>query len=286
VRSEEALATVTCSALLGTLARTRRHARPTAASDGSTQLSESYRRLSVRLTAAGDPGRKLSFLVTSAIPDEGKNRVALGLARAFAERGRRVLLVDADIRQPTIAGIAGLEDTGGLTGMLDGTMDAAAAVQKWGPTGLDVLVAGPAASRPADLMASPAMADAIGRFRKRYDVLVIGTAPINPVADAVVLGSLVDGVVVVVDSTRVLRSQLTEAIDSLQDSNIPVLGVVLDRAPRRRGTGTYHVARTSSGSKDSFWRTLRGRLDVRARRSLPATELTGDTDKAPDERND
>lgn len=250
VRTAEILSTVTGAPLLGTLARPGRRALMAAGGPigesmtggRPTPLSESYRRMSVHLAAVhaaqGGPLEKLSFLVTSSVPGEGKSEVALGLAIAFAERGRRVLLVDADLRHPGLAGITGLETPTEVTGMLTGASDDRAIVRGWRP-GLDILLAGPASAEPSELVASDALARLIGEFAARYEVLVIDTAPVNPVADAVILGSLVDGAVVVADSTRVLRAQLAEAIDSLLNANVAVLGVALNRMPRARGSAPY-----------------------------------------------
>lgn len=254
VRSAEGLATVTAAPLLGTIARQKRR-KLLVTDDGlSSRNAESCRRMGAHLAALGDPGGRQSLLVTSSIPGEGKSQVALGLASAFAERGRRVLLVDADIRQPAIAETAGLDGAVGLTGVLSDGADGRAVVQSWGPVGLDILVAGSTVPRPSELMSSAAMADLIEELTARYDVLVIDTAPVNSVADAAILGSLVDGVVVVADSTRVLQPQLAEAMDSLEKSDVAVIGVVLNRMPRARGADAYPANRRTSPRP--AWRSI------------------------------
>lgn len=259
VHTAEVLATVTSAPLLGTLARQRGLFRPLGRAASASQDAENCRRAVAQLIAQGHPDRSLGLLVTSSVAGEGTSRVAAGLASAFAERGRQVLLVDADIRHPAIAGITGLDATTGLTDLLsDPPLEGNAPIQRWEPVGLDVLVAGPPVPDPSELIASPAMADLVGELVTRYDVLVIDTAPVTAVADAVVVGSLMEGAVMVADSTRVLRSQLAGAMDSLRKSSVEAIGVILTQVPQ--GTGARRHGTAGRNPVRSAWRRAVSRL--------------------------
>ncbi|SEL20356.1 capsular exopolysaccharide family [Blastococcus sp. DSM 46786] len=170
--------------------------------------------------------------VTSSRSGEGKSTVAVELAAALAETGTRVLLVDADLRRPTIADRLGLEAAAGLTTALLGRASVADLVQEWGTAGLHVLPSGPVPPNPSGLLGSPVMRRLLERLRDDYDHVVLDTAPVLPVSDAAVLSRSVDGLVVLADVTRVRRAQLSQSLHSLAQVQATVLGVVLNQVRR------------------------------------------------------
>lgn len=206
--------------------------------------SEAYRQLrsNLEFVTLGSPNR--AIVITSSVPGEGKSMISSNVALALAETGQRVLLIDADLRRPTIASYSGLAGGAGLTSVLAGRAEFDEVVQHWGAGELDVLAAGPIPPNPSELLSSRRMADLLTRLRTEYDTVVIDTAPLGSVADASILARQVDGALVVVDRTQVRRQQLAQTIDSLQKSGAAVLGIVLNRIHTRAQRGAYYAAET------------------------------------------
>ncbi|MEO6944866.1 MAG: P-loop NTPase [Lacisediminihabitans sp.] len=251
VVSAAAVAAVTDAPLLATVEKRRVSARVDARWPargvvvGSTLWSgavpgsaESYRQLGASLMTGGTKGGKHAILVTSALPGEGKSVTALGLAIALSERGGSVLLVDGNLRRPALADLLGVDGTVGLTEVLDGRAEFGTAFTSSVRPGLDFLAAGSVTAASGALLSSPAMAALVKTARIKYTALVVDAAPTSVAADAAILGALLDGAVVVVDSTKVHAVQLASALSTLDASHVCVLGMVLNRAhPHRHHYG-------------------------------------------------
>jgi polysaccharide biosynthesis transport protein len=179
------------------------------------------------------------MVVTSAMPGEGKSTVAMNLALALAEVSDRVLLVDADLRRPTVADRLELEGAAGLSTVLIGRADVEDVVQEWGPHGLDVLTSGAIPPNPAELLASPAMRELAERLAARYEVIVWDAPPVLPVTDTLLLARHADGVILLTNARTTRRAQVAEALESLKRAETRILGVVLNMLPSRSGVGAY-----------------------------------------------
>ncbi|MFD2797246.1 polysaccharide biosynthesis tyrosine autokinase [Promicromonospora vindobonensis] len=234
------------TALLGSIPVVKRKAaRVPATQDPLSTRAEAYRRVQTNLSFvdATTPARVL--VVTSSVPAEGKSTTAINLASTFAESGSRVLLIDGDMRRPSVAPTLGLEGAAGLTTALVGRATMANLVQRYGPGPLDILPLGPIPPNPHQLIASDATRDLLAAARSAYDVVIIDAPPLLPVSDAAVLSTMADGVVVVVGARRVRRQQLTQALHALAGVEAPVLGLILTFAPRSGPGGTYYGYRTT-----------------------------------------
>ncbi|MEU4361781.1 polysaccharide biosynthesis tyrosine autokinase [Promicromonospora sp. NPDC023987] len=234
------------TALLGSIPVVKRKvARVPATQDPLSTRAEAYRRVQTNLSFvdATTPARVL--VVTSSVPAEGKSTTAINLASTFAESGSRVLLIDGDMRRPSIAPTLGLEGAAGLTTALVGRATVANLVQRYGPGPLDVLPLGPVPPNPHQLIASDATRDLLAAARSSYDVVIVDAPPLLPVSDAAVLSTMADGVVVVVGARRVRRQQLSQALHALAGVEARVLGVILTFAPRSGPGGTYYGYRTT-----------------------------------------
>ncbi|RIJ50981.1 polysaccharide biosynthesis tyrosine autokinase, partial [Clavibacter lycopersici] len=225
--------------------------------DGITMLAaphsaaaEGYRRIRTNLEFADVDTPIRSLAVTSAVPGEGKTTTAVNLALALSEHAESVLLVDADLRRPTVADQTGLEGAVGLTTILVGGARAEDAVQPWAP-GVDVLTSGTVPPNPNQLLGSAAMATLMADLTARYEFVVLDTPPILPAADALTLAHLTDGAVVVTRARSTRRAQLAEAVDALDAVKARTLGVVLTRVAPSKRTSYYGPDAAAASAADA-----------------------------------
>ncbi len=208
--------------------------------------AESYRDLRTNLQFMGLTGENRSVLFTSSLPGEGKSSSAINLAHVLAQSGAHVLLIDADLRRPSVAEYLGLEGDAGLTTVLIGKADIEEVVQPVETEGLDVLASGPIPPNPSELLGSKAMQDLLAEAAKAYDFIVVDTAPLLAVTDAVVLSHYVGGTVVVAQSERVRRPQLHQSLGKLKTVETRLLGVILNRVSKSsRGDYRYDYTYSS-----------------------------------------
>ena len=194
--------------------------------------AESIRRLRTNLAflraAVGPAGGAEVVVVTSAVGGEGKTTTALDLARSLAEAGERVLLVEADLRRPTLHPTLRLEQGPGLAEVLAGQAEVAAAVRPGGVDGLAVLPAGTVPPNPSELLGSERMAALVSLVRGEYDHVLLDSPPLLPVTDAALCSATADGVLVVVRWGSTTRDEVAEAVAMLGQVRAPVLGGVLN----------------------------------------------------------
>lgn len=252
VRDAETLTALTDRPLIGTIGSTRTagaERNVVVVADPHAPQAESFRQLRTNLQFLSLPGVRPAartaqaggrvLVVTSAVAAEGKSTVSANLAAALAETGARVLLVDADLRRPSLAGLLGIEGSVGLTSVLLRQAAVSDVVQDWGPAGLQVLAAGQLPPNPTELLGSPAMAAVLDQLRSTYDHVVLDSAPLLPVADGAVLSRVTDGAVLVVNATRARRAQVTESLQVLERVGATVLGVVLNQVERQERVYDY-----------------------------------------------
>ena len=162
------------------------------------------------------------------------------MARGFSRVGKRVLLVDADLRRPSIHKVLGVENKNGLSSLLVGQSSPQEAIIRSEHDGLNVLPAGPIPPSPAELLSSPRMAMLLEQLERDYDLVVIDSAPILGLADSTELAALADGVMVVIESDRGRGGQLRNALRRLRGSNPVILGAVLTKFdPKAAGNAYY-----------------------------------------------
>jgi capsular exopolysaccharide synthesis family protein len=248
VRDADVLAEVTSRPVIGTVGVLPRGTGSSVvvARDPHGTYAESFRQLRTNLEFLAVPEEfsrvdrgARAFLVTSSSSGEGKSTVAANLAAALAETSASVLLVDADLRRPSMASVLHLEGVAGLTTVLLGQAALADVVQEWGRGGLHVLTSGRIPPNPVELLGSPAMAKFVDEVRSEYDYVVVDTAPLLPVADAAVLSRLVDGVMLVVNAGVTRRDQLAQSLRHLDQLEAPVMGIVLNAVERDEEAYSY-----------------------------------------------
>ncbi len=210
---------------------------------------EAFRRLRTNLQYL-DAGRgSRSFVVTSSIPDEGKTYTSVNTAIALAASGLRVLLIDADMRNPSVGRSLGLDEAAGLSTLLIGRAELRQVVQSAGNPPIEVLTAGPIPPNPPELLGSPAMTDLLDTATRVFDTVVIDAPPLLAVTDAAILSRMTSGALVVISSGGVRIPQVEEALSSLASVNGRVLGIVLNkvRGESAKYYGYYNYRQGTSG---------------------------------------
>jgi succinoglycan biosynthesis transport protein ExoP len=194
-----------------------------------SQMAESYRalRTSLLLSNLGAPPKVI--MVTSALPQEGKTTTSINCAVVLAQKGVRVLLIDADLRRPSIHKTLGMGPRSGLSNVLTGSATLEQAITR-SPIlpNLSVLPAGTPPPNPAELLASTNMRDVLEQLRGQFDHIVVDTPPTLSVTDAVVLSPRADAIVLVIRSGQTTKQALRRSRDILMQVNAKVSGVLLN----------------------------------------------------------
>lgn len=217
--------------VLGDLSAAGRSETPALAGGGAV---EPVRRLRENvLTVLARSGAR-SVVVTSPSPHDGRTTMVVSLAEALAESGVQVLLVEADLRHPSVAARLGLPDGPGLVDVLQGDAPLDAAVRTWGGHALRVLPAGSACTDPGGLLASGALGGLLAHVAPTYDVVLLDSPDLAGTADALALGKQVDGVLLLVRALHARPEAVEHALDVLRLAGVDLLGVVLSRPGRGR----------------------------------------------------
>jgi receptor protein-tyrosine kinase len=206
---------------------------------GFAARTEAFRLLRTNLQFIDLDHKARVLVVTSAVPGEGKTMTGTNLAVALAQTGRSVLIIDADLRRPRVASGLGLDPAIGLTTALVGKTDISDAIQVHEPSGLHVLASGAKPPNPTEILQARVTQDLIKRLRQSYDTVIIDAPPLLPVADASVLSTLADGVILVIRHGRTTRDQVSEALTRLGQVGGRLYGVVVNMVAKR-AIGSYY----------------------------------------------
>lgn len=242
VRGAADLTRVSDAPLLGTISRRRDKNSSLLAlrADPHSPRAEAYRRIRANLEFADVDHHIRSFVVTSSLAAEGKSTTAINLALALAEVAEnRVLLIDCDLRRPSIARTVGIEGAVGVTTVLIGGVSVGEAIQHWGGS-VDILPSGAIPPNPGQLLGSAAMASLMRDLLQTYTHVVVDSPPLLPTTDALGLAHLTDGVIMVARYKSTRREHLARAIESLVLVRARVIGVILDRVPTPKRHVSYY----------------------------------------------
>jgi capsular exopolysaccharide synthesis family protein len=183
-------------------------------------------RTNIQFASVDKPIHTIMF--TSSGPAEGKSTTAANTAVVSAQAGKKTLLVDADLRKPTVHHTFRLNNAIGLTNILAGQTTLEEAIQSSEVEGLDILTSGPIPPNPAELMGSKMMSQLIEEMRKSYELVIFDTPPVIAVTDAQVLATQVEGVILVVNAGKTNREFAAKAKNQLDNVKANILGVVLN----------------------------------------------------------
>ena len=215
------------------------------------KTNEAYKRVRTNITFSGEDIRVIA--VTSSIPNEGKSEVSFRLAESFAEDGKKVLFIDADIRKSVTVARYGVDkETKGLSHYLSGqTKDLNDIIYESNISNLSIIFTGAKAPNPAELLGRPKFARMIETLRESYDMIVIDCPPLGSVIDAVLVAKSCDGTILVIESDAISYKVVQSVKKQLDQSDCKILGVILNKV-QAGGKGYYGYYKGYYGYYDSY----------------------------------
>ena len=216
--------------------------------DLKNPATEAYRviRTSIQFAQAGKELKTLA--VTSCTPNEGKSMTIANLAVVLTQAGKSVLLLDCDMRNPTVHKNFGLSNKLGLSSCISMGTALSDAVQKTSIEGLYALTGGVIPPNPSELLGSEQMKNVLQRAKEQYDYVLIDTPPVMPVTDALIVGRFVDGMILVIASAEVKVEMARDVKNQMVNAGANILGVVLNKVrSEHHGYGYYYYY----GSKEA-----------------------------------
>lgn len=268
VKDRETLEGITGAGIVGSvpLDKERRKQAAVAFDRDNSGIAEAFRKLRTNLQflAVDNPPRVI--VVTSSMPSEGKSTTAINIALALAEGEHSVVLVDGDMRRPSLHKYLGLVGPVGFSTVLSGGTSLSEALQKTRFPGLTVLTSGAVPPNPSELLGSQSARKLLSELRAEFDYVIVDSTPLLAVTDAAILGAGADGVLVMARFGQTKRDQLAHAVGSLVDVGAPLLGAVFTMVPTR-GSSSYSYSYSYYGSESA---PQQARQDVPVAPTKPA----------------
>jgi len=196
--------------------------------DPKSHISEQYRTIRTNIQFASVEKELTTIVVTSSGPAEGKSTTVANLAVVFAQQGKQVLLIDSDLRKPTVHYTFNVSNTKGLTNVLTKQSALGEVIQPSMQENLSLLTSGPIPPNPAELLSSKAMEELIKEASATYDMVLFDSPPLLAVTDGQILASKCDGTLLIVSSGKTEIEQAIKAKDLLNSVNSHLLGVILN----------------------------------------------------------
>lgn len=214
----------------------------------SFPFQESYRNLRTNINFTTQASEAQTILVTSSIPSEGKSTVAINTAISLAKEGKKVLLIDADLRKPSLHRYLRVRPGSipGLSSVLIGKADIEEAIGYYKLLGIDLMVAGQIPPNAAELLSLPKMDDILKYGKQEYDYVIVDTPPVGVVTDATILSHKMDGILFVVRHNYANREEIINAKKRLDSVDAKILGAVLNNYELKNDL-------QSNAGKDSYY---------------------------------
>ena len=207
--------------------------------DPKSIAAESYRTLRTSIQYSSFDKEIQVIVITSAEPGEGKSTTAGNLALALAQDGKSVILIDCDLRKPSLHKRFKVSNTIGLSEILIGNQKIGEVAQMHNDN-LVVLTSGKVPPNPSEMLASKAMTNLIGNLKDNFDYIVLDSAPVQVVTDSQILSTKADGTILVVKAQKTKRDSVKNAIGLLKKVNANILGTVLNGVEQSKSNYYYH----------------------------------------------
>lgn len=203
--------------------------------------SEQYRVIRTNIQYGNHAGKKLqTIVITSAEMGEGKSTSAANLAIVFADSKEKVLLIDADLRKPTVFKSFGMENIQGLSLALTSKQDVKTMIQATPINGLFVLPSGPKPPNPSELLSSLKMSELLIELKESYDYIIIDMPPLLPVTDTQIIAAQTDATILVVRESQTDKQSLIKSVRQLKHVNVNLIGVIYNGATQLKDQGYYY----------------------------------------------
>jgi capsular exopolysaccharide synthesis family protein len=218
------------------------------------RIDEAYKSLRTNVQFCGSNIRVISF--TSCTPNEGKSSVSFNLAVSFAESGKKVIMIDADMRKSVLAGRYKVgEVESGLAHYLAGQKSLDEVCMETDIEGMDIIFSGPYVPNPAELLESDNFHELVQYCREKYDYVLIDTPPLGSVIDSAIVAKEVDGAILVVEADAISYHFVQNVKNQLDKSNVKILGTVLNKVPMGGSKyGKYGYGKYGYGKYGSYGR--------------------------------
>ncbi|AYE38977.1 polysaccharide biosynthesis tyrosine autokinase [Companilactobacillus zhachilii] len=207
--------------------------------DPSSVISEQFNTIRTNIQFSSIDKELHSILFTSSAPSEGKSTVSNNVAVSWAKQDKRVILIDADLRRPTIHKTFNVSNKSGLSNFLLGTASLEEVIQPTMIENLFVITSGPTAPNPSELLSSKKIQKLFQILTTKYDFMILDAPPVNSVTDAQILATKVDGVILVVPQKIADKTGVTHAKKALEIVHANVLGAVMNRMAKDKMKGYY-----------------------------------------------
>ncbi|RNF39507.1 CpsD/CapB family tyrosine-protein kinase [Planococcus salinus] len=207
-------------------------------------VSEQFRTLRTNINFSSPDQKIQTIVITSAAPSEGKSTAAANLSIVFAQEGKKVLLVDADMRKPTMHHTFNVGNVQGLSRVLTRQSNLETAIRATKVVGLDLLTCGSLPPNPAELLGSKSMDTLIEQMKKAYDIVIFDAPPMLAVTDAQLLANKCDGAILIVNSGKTDKKEVVKAKETIVKSNCRLIGAVLNNFTLSKDSAYSHYYET------------------------------------------
>jgi capsular exopolysaccharide synthesis family protein len=205
-----------------------------------SHIAEAYKTIRTNIQFSSVDNEIKVILIASSLPEEGKSTTSVNLAVTYAQESKKVLIIDADLRKPTLHRFFAKSNRTGLTNLLADQTSVHEAVMDTHIPNLFVLTSGAIPPNPAELLASKRMDHLLKELRSEFDVIIIDSPPTLAVTDSQILSSKCDGVVLVINHGKVKREAARKVVASLTHAKANLLGVVINNKELRKGESSYY----------------------------------------------
>lgn len=202
--------------------------------DPKSYISEQYRTIRTNIEFSSVDKELKTIVVTSSGPEEGKSTTVANLAVVFAQQGKKVLLIDSDLRKPTVHDTFQVINSKGLTNILSRQSTLEEVVKVSAEENLSILTSGPIPPNPAELLSSKAMEELVNEVKETYDMVFFDSPPLLAVTDGQILASKCDGTILVISSEKTEIAQAIKAKDLLNSVNSHLLGAILNHKKMKK----------------------------------------------------